>query len=177
MFLPFLQSPASQAYVIVRSTPRSARSCRGHAGAKCGELDPGLPVDIQTWNSLLQVVLFPSRVATMALGVLGMMGAMLSITGIFGMAAYSVSRRLKELGIRMALGAQRKRCSRRRWGAHSNCWHSVRRRGSLWEFSPAACWRPSCTRPRPAIRSYWREWFWPCHCLGCWRPGFRRSVR
>jgi ABC-type antimicrobial peptide transport system permease subunit len=36
------------------------------------------------------------------------MGAMLSITGIFGMAAYSVSRRLKELGIRVALGAQRR---------------------------------------------------------------------
>jgi ABC-type antimicrobial peptide transport system permease subunit len=36
------------------------------------------------------------------------MGAMLSITGIFGMAAYSVSKRKKELGIRMALGAQRK---------------------------------------------------------------------
>jgi ABC-type antimicrobial peptide transport system permease subunit len=44
----------------------------------------------------------------MALGVLGTMGVMLSITGIFGMAAYSVSKRLKELGIRMALGAQRK---------------------------------------------------------------------
>jgi ABC-type antimicrobial peptide transport system permease subunit len=43
-----------------------------------------------------------------ALGVLGLMGAMLSITGIFGMAAYSVSKRLKELGIRMALGARRK---------------------------------------------------------------------
>ena len=43
----------------------------------------------------------------MALGVLGLMGAVLSITGIFGMAAYSVSKRLKELGIRIALGAQR----------------------------------------------------------------------
>jgi len=36
------------------------------------------------------------------------MGAMLSITGIFGMAAYSVSKRLKELGIRVAIGAQPK---------------------------------------------------------------------
>ena len=44
----------------------------------------------------------------MALGVLGMMGAMLAITGIFGMAAYSVSKRLRELGIRIALGAKRK---------------------------------------------------------------------
>ncbi|MBV9304859.1 MAG: hypothetical protein JOZ45_01890, partial [Acidobacteriaceae bacterium] len=43
---------------------------------------------------------------------LGVMGAMLSLTGIFGMAAYSVSRRLKELGIRVALGAQRKEALR-----------------------------------------------------------------
>jgi len=45
--------------------------------------------------------------ATIALGVLGIIGAMLSITGIFGMAAYSVSKRLRELGIRIALGARR----------------------------------------------------------------------
>ena len=52
--------------------------------------------------------LFPALVATVSLGVLGLMGAMLSITGIFGMAAYSVSKRLRELGIRIALGAQRR---------------------------------------------------------------------
>jgi ABC-type antimicrobial peptide transport system permease subunit len=51
--------------------------------------------------------LFGPRMATIALGVLGVMGALLSITGIFGLAAYTVSKRLRELGIRVALGAER----------------------------------------------------------------------
>jgi ABC-type antimicrobial peptide transport system permease subunit len=67
-----------------------------------------VPPYIETWNSQRDLALFPSRVATVSLGVLGVLGAMLSITGIFGMAAHSVSKRLKELGIRMALGAERK---------------------------------------------------------------------
>jgi ABC-type antimicrobial peptide transport system permease subunit len=71
-------------------------------------LDAGLPVDTATWNRQLDVALFPARVATASLGVLGLMGAILSITGVFGMAAYSVSKRLRELGIRIALGGQRR---------------------------------------------------------------------
>jgi len=63
---------------------------------------------IETREGPMETLLFGPRMATAALGVLGIMGAMLSITGIFGMAAYSVSKRLKELGIRIALGAQRK---------------------------------------------------------------------
>ncbi len=106
MFLPFQQSPLSQAFLLVRSR-RDPQQLAAAMRSKLRELDAGLPLDTQTWNSFLAVVLFPSRVATMSLGVLGAMGAMLSITGIFGMAAYSVSKRLKELGIRVALGAQR----------------------------------------------------------------------
>jgi predicted permease len=106
MFLPFLQSPASASFLIVRSH-RDPQQLAAAMRTKLHELNSGLPVDPKTWNELLGVVLFPSRVATMSLGVMGMMGAMLSVTGIFGMAAYSVSKRLRELGIRVALGAQR----------------------------------------------------------------------
>jgi ABC-type antimicrobial peptide transport system permease subunit len=72
------------------------------------DIDPGMVMAIRPWSTELGGTLFPSRMATVSLGVLGVMGAMLSITGIFGMAAYSVSKRLRELGIRVALGAQRK---------------------------------------------------------------------
>jgi predicted permease len=107
IFLASLQSPASQSSCLVVRTHLDTQQVTAAIRSKLRELDAGLPVDVSTWNAMLDVVLFPSRVATVSLGVLGVMGAMLSITGIFGLAAYSVSKRLKELGIRMALGAQR----------------------------------------------------------------------
>ncbi|PYT47763.1 MAG: ABC transporter substrate-binding protein [Acidobacteria bacterium] len=107
MFLPILQSPSSQACLVVRSNGDSQQLVAA-IKSTVQDLDAGLPFTIRTWNQELESALFPSRMATLSLGVLGVMGAMLSITGIFGMAAYSVSKRLKELGIRMALGAQRK---------------------------------------------------------------------
>ncbi len=106
VFLPTPQSPLSTGYLVVRS-PRDPQQLAAAMRTKVREVDSGLPADIQSWNSMLSVVLFPSRMATASLGVLGLMGAVLSITGIFGMASYSVGKRLRELGIRVALGAQR----------------------------------------------------------------------
>jgi ABC-type antimicrobial peptide transport system permease subunit len=68
---------------------------------------PNLPVTVQSWSDSIGSQLFPSRAATVALGVMGLLAAMLAVTGIFDMAAYSVSKRMKELGIRVALGARR----------------------------------------------------------------------
>jgi predicted permease len=104
MFFPILQSPSSVTSLLVRSSdPQVAAEMRN----KLRVLDSGLPVYIQTWEKGLDIALFGAHMATLSLGVLGVMGAMLSVTGIFGMAAYSVSKRLRELGIRMALGARR----------------------------------------------------------------------
>jgi predicted permease len=107
MFLPILQSPSSSTWLVVRSS-RDPQQLGAAIRNTLRQVDEGLPVYIQTWFKELEMNLFGPRMATISLGVLGVMGAMLAITGIFGMAAYSVSKRMRELGIRMALGAQRK---------------------------------------------------------------------
>jgi predicted permease len=107
MFLPILQSPSSSTQLVVRSS-RDPQLLGAAIKSALRQLDAGLPVLIETRDKPMDVLLFGPRMATVSLGVLGVMGAPLSITGIFGMAAYSVSKRLKELGIRIALGAQRK---------------------------------------------------------------------
>lgn len=106
MFLPEAQSPSSITTLIVRSS-RDTQEMSTAIKATLHKLDSGLPVDVETWNHELDGELFAARMATISLSVLGIMGAVLAITGIFGMAAYSVSKRLRELGIRIALGAQK----------------------------------------------------------------------
>jgi ABC-type antimicrobial peptide transport system permease subunit len=107
VFLPILQSPSSNSWMVVRSN-RDPQQLPAAIRAKLRDLDAGLPAFIQTWNSEMSGAMFAPRMATLSLGVLGMLGALLSIIGIFGMAAYSVSKRKRDLGIRIALGAQRK---------------------------------------------------------------------
>jgi predicted permease len=107
MFLPLLQSPSTETWMVVRSKGK-AQELGPAIRNTLRDLDSGLPVYMQTWVKELDHPLFAPRMATYSLGVLGVIAAMLAVTGIFAMAAYSVSKRLKELGIRMALGAQRR---------------------------------------------------------------------
>lgn len=107
LFLPFLQAPTSGTWFVVRSN-RDSQQLAQAMRLTFRDMDAALPVNIQTWDKQLENALFVSRMATASLGVLGVMAAMLAITGIFGMAAYSVSKRVRELGIRVAVGAQPK---------------------------------------------------------------------
>jgi ABC-type antimicrobial peptide transport system permease subunit len=91
MFFPLAQNPDSDTSLVVRS-----------------QLPPGesVPFTFETWSDALACALFPARVATAILGVMGFLAPMLAVTGVFGIAMYSVSKRMKEFGIRVALGAQ-----------------------------------------------------------------------
>ncbi len=106
-FVPLLQMPSTATSLVVRSDG-DPLSLAGSVHDTIRGLDAGLPATITTWEKALDSALFAARMATISLGVLGALGAMLAVTGIFGMASYSVSKRLRELGIRVALGAQRK---------------------------------------------------------------------
>jgi predicted permease len=106
VFLPTPQSPMPRTIIVVHSE-RNALEDQSAVRTKLREIDNELPVFTETWYKELDASLFGPRMATLALCVLGTLGAMLAITGVFGMAAYTVSKRLRELGIRLALGARR----------------------------------------------------------------------
>jgi predicted permease len=106
IFFPLAQGTEGNTTLVVRSQRSPAELEPGLRRVLTG-IDSSLPLTVQSWPDALDLVLFPARVATAVLGIMGMLAAMLAVTGVFGMAAYSVSKRLRELGIRSALGARR----------------------------------------------------------------------
>ena len=110
-FFPIFQEKATRTALIVRIRPDSSGVATNDMAATIGklvrDLDPAVPIrESSSWYSQLGLTFFVSQVATVALGLFGTFGLLLSITGIFGLASYTVSKRLRELSIRVALGAQ-----------------------------------------------------------------------
>jgi predicted permease len=112
-FFPISQIASTKTSLIVRTQPGYSDQATNEMAATVRkvvlDLDPNVPIqESSAWNNQLGLTFFVAQVATVALGIFGAFGLLLSIAGTFGLASYTVSKRLRELSIRVALGAQAK---------------------------------------------------------------------
>ncbi|HSA56400.1 MAG TPA: ABC transporter permease [Gemmatimonadaceae bacterium] len=112
----FVYVPLTQRYhhamsLLVRGVPGAALAAP--IRRLVAELNPALPIlSAQTMETHAAIGLFPQRIALIIAGSLGAVALLLAVLGIYGVTAYGVARRTREIGIRIALGSPRVRVQR-----------------------------------------------------------------
>lgn len=105
LFTPILQVYDGTTYLLARS-PRPEMAVAREMEEAIRDLDRSLPLySVAPMRNLLDLAYFQARAAAWCLGAFGVLALMLAITGIYGLSAYTVSRRVREIGIRVAIGA------------------------------------------------------------------------
>lgn len=105
LYLPLAQVPDTKRVVLVRSTRTDIAAA---IVAAVQAIDPRLPTPrVSTLDEDSRLVLFPQRAAAVVTGGLGATGLLLAALGLYGTVSASVTRRTREIGVRLALGADR----------------------------------------------------------------------
>jgi predicted permease len=107
MYVPYLQARAASAIIAVRTAGDPA-SATGSVREAVRQVDANLPmVDVSTQLEQVERRFEQEKLFAQAYALFGGLAMLLAAIGLFGLMSYSVSRRTNEIGIRMALGAQR----------------------------------------------------------------------
>lgn len=105
VYVPFGHAPARSVSVLVKTAPGAPDPTRALAQA-VAEIDPDLPLGQNApLAQMMGLALLPNRVAGIVAGIFGATGLALAGVGLYGLLAFVVGRRRREIGIRMALGA------------------------------------------------------------------------